>query len=279
METGVDVSRLPLDKAVDFSDMIFWACRRAADNAGWDDFASLALFRHIMQMADGVHLLLSANTSGPTIPLLRSMLESLISLKYIHQADYRQRSLCWVCAYIHQEIAIKELADTETAAGKQLRDIATKEHGSWQPRPNTQKARDDAEALRRYLLKPDLTSIEGEYQRLQKMDRNRPPKWYKLFNGPRNIYEIAQRVGLLALYKVSYGRWSATVHGTGATRLLVKQDDGSAEFKQVRFLDHPEQQEGDAELFLRLAAILMAKKFLTQLQMEKLIKEFFSTLE
>jgi uncharacterized protein (DUF433 family) len=74
----------PLATAIWLSDGVFEECRHTAPRPEWYDFPSLALFRHVIQMADGIQILLSAGTSSPTRPLLRSMLESLFSLKYIH---------------------------------------------------------------------------------------------------------------------------------------------------------------------------------------------------
>jgi len=39
-------------------------------------------------------------------------------LKYIHLDNYQQRSLCMLCAYIHQEIDMKEMVDDATEEGR-----------------------------------------------------------------------------------------------------------------------------------------------------------------
>lgn len=264
--------RLPLETAVLFCDKIFQKCRAVAKHPDWYDFPSLALFRHIVQMGDAIHILLSAGTSGPTIPLLRSMLESLMSLKYIHLDNYKQRSFCMLCAYIHEEIAIKEIADQKSEAGKKLSEVRVQEFKGWTPRPNrgSAKARNDASQLREVLKRPELAEIEAAWQELVHGDKfRRPPKWHKLLGGPTSIYRLAEEAQMLSLYKVFYQPWSSTVHGTDASRLLEGE---SGDFKELRVLENPEETETHAEIFLLDAAKLMRRKFLSDSDVNELLK-------
>ncbi|MGO9122173.1 MAG: DUF5677 domain-containing protein [Desulfomonilaceae bacterium] len=264
-------SVFPLATAVWLSDRVFQECRSAAPRPEWYDFPSLALYRHIIQMADGIEILLSAGTSAPSLPLLRSMMEALLSLKYIHTDQYEQRSLCWLCAFIHQEIDLKDMIDSRTESGKHLHDVIANEFDD----DTVAKAFEERSSgsrtireLRRELDRLDLADIETEYQRVKEQKRKRrkwyQPRWHELFRGPKSIYALAENVEMLRSYLVCYQLWSATVHGTDATRLLFTQEDGRAEFRSLRFLDDPDRIELDAELFLRLATDPMVKRFLQQ---------------
>ena len=71
-----------------------------------------------------------------------------------------------------------------------------------------------------------------------------------------------------------YEWWSATVHGTDATRLLFQQEDGSAEFQQLRSLEYLELEAQAAEVFLQLACQLMVRKFLRKGDLEVLLSRF-----
>jgi hypothetical protein len=110
-------SMITLEESVREAEKVFWSCRTAAQNPNDVDFPSLSLYRHVIHMADGVEVLCSASAVVAATPLLRSMLETLFSLTYIHQEDYEQRSLCWLCAYIHQEIQSKEKVTLGTEQG------------------------------------------------------------------------------------------------------------------------------------------------------------------
>jgi Family of unknown function (DUF5677) len=273
----LEETRLPLDLAVRWSDEVFHHCLHAAPHPAWEDFPSLVLFRHLIKMADGIQLLLSAGTSEPTIPLLRSMLEALFSLKYIHLDNYRPRSLCWLYAYIDQEMAFKEKINIGSESGEELRAVLATEHAmvSVNQTSSSSRIRDDVAELRDHLKHPDFKQMENEYAAFQQQGRSRkPPRWYKLFGGPINIYKLAEAVGMLSEYKVYYEWWSATVHGTDATRLLFQQEDGSAEFQQLRSLEYPELEAQAAELFLQLACQLMVRKFLRKGDLEVLLSRF-----
>jgi Family of unknown function (DUF5677) len=277
MDTEPEETRLPLGVAVRWSDQVFQKCLHAAPYPARDDFPSLALFRHIIKMADGIQLLLSAGSSEPTIPLLRSMLEALFSLKYIHLDNYRQRSLCWLYAYIDQEIAFKEKINTDSESGKKLGAVLAAEHDIVLANltPSSSRIIDHIAELRDHLKHPDLEQIEKEYAGLQQQDRShRPPRWYKLFSGPKNIYKLAEAVEMGSEYKVYYEWWSTMVHGTDAARLLFQQEDGVAEFKQLRSLEYPEREAQGAELFLQLACQLMVRKFLRKGDLEELLRHF-----
>jgi len=267
MASETSMARLSLNQAVQLSEEVSQRCRHAAENPDLEDFPSLALYRNLIQMADGIQILLPAGASRPTLPLLRNMLESFFSIKYIHQEDYGRRSLCWLCAYIHQEIDLKEMIDPSTTAGMAFQDIVVKEFPEGPPdtMPGDARVARDAEALRQCLANPKLVPVEEEYRRLKDRYR-RPPKWHRLFNGPSSIYRLADSVGMLSYYELFYGVWSATVHGTDATNLLFEQNDGSTEFRPLRFIEYPEQIEQGAELFLQLATQQMMKRFLSENQ-------------
>jgi hypothetical protein len=257
--------RLPLDVAVLRCDRIFLKCQQKAPNPNWYDFPSLALFRHLIQMGDAIHILILAGSSTPTIPLLRSMLESILLLKYIHRKDYKQRSLCMLCAYIHQEIAIRERLDPQSKDGKRFYEVIAEEFKGWRPNSFQEGAgaRHDVAQLRELLANPELENIEERHRRHPRQ------KWYSMFDGPKNLYKLAKRVGMLSSYELFYRPWSTTVHGTDVSRLL----DGKGDFQELRYLEEPDHMETHAEIYLQMAARLMGRKFLSERDIEGLVEE------
>lgn len=276
--------QLPLESAVKFAEVLFQKCLDAAEDHGWCDFPSLVLFRHIIQMADGIQILLAAGSSGPTLLLLRSMLESYISLKYIHLADYRQRTLCWLCSYIHQKIDDMELRDKDTPSGREFLETVAKEEEKLFPSLASLSSpyrRDVARLLDR-LRQPDLAEIEKKYQHLKQggkaggKPKNIAPKWHTLYDSQiGGARKLAQAVGMLTEYKLVYQRWSATVHGTDASRLLQKQEDGGTGFAPLRSPKFAKRAERDARHFLISAQRVMVEKFLPRTPTE-VLAEWYS---
>ncbi len=131
--------------------------------------------------------------------------------------------------------------------------------------------------FREELQHPDLEPIEKEYCRLQQKNRyGKGPSWYRLVGVKHGNYGLAKAVGMLVEYKVCYEWWSATVHGSDATRLLLKQEDGSTEFAPLRYLQHPKRLEQGAQGFLLLAYRLMMRKFLGERNAKQFFSDFFA---
>jgi hypothetical protein len=84
-----------------------------------EDLAVLFLYRHIIEMTDGIEVLLSQSCVNPAIPLLRSSFEALISMEYIveNEDDYVDRSLAWLCIYIYDRLKMYESLDFTTERG------------------------------------------------------------------------------------------------------------------------------------------------------------------
>lgn len=60
-------------------------------------------------------------------------------------------------------------------------------------------------------------------------------EWYSLFDGPRNIYELAKVVNASAQYEVFYRDWSTVAHGADVLKGIVgAQVDGIVGFSQLR---------------------------------------------
>ena len=65
------------------------------------------------------------------------------------------------------------------------------------------------------LAKPLLRPIEAEFGGFRR------PKWYRLFDGPSNLFELAKHLNLGACYDMLYPRWSRTAHGQDLLSFLV----------------------------------------------------------
>jgi hypothetical protein len=259
----IDVAQPLLRNAVDFADRTFWRCRAVALRPDREDFPPLALYRHIIEMTDGIAFLISEGASGPCAPILRSSFEAWLNLTYImkKETEYRQRSLAWLCAFIHSEIEQKEMLDPATSRGgmfkKRLKAEAPKVLEKLGPV-------DKLEPLQQLLKQPDLTPFEAEFQRLTQEKSGDPPYWCSLVSGgPTSLQKLADRLGRGASHRVFYGSWSKLIHGVDATRFLTERPDGTAQFNRLR---DPELRmklyAWHALWLINVATKLMLKKFI-----------------
>jgi hypothetical protein len=76
--------------------------------------------------------------------------------------------------------------------------------------PSVKPALDNQSEL---LKLPAYQPIVQEYERTRKKD-GQNPNWYRLFNGPKNMQELASRMNLPFLYEILYRKWSENVHST-----------------------------------------------------------------
>jgi hypothetical protein len=99
-----------------------WAmqrCHAASDALGGEneDLAAFVLYRHMIELTDGIEVMFAASCVDAAVPALRALFEASLSLDFILREDYTRRSLAWTCAYMHQRIAAHQTLDVNTQAG------------------------------------------------------------------------------------------------------------------------------------------------------------------
>jgi Family of unknown function (DUF5677) len=98
--------------------------------------------------------------------------------------------------------------------------------------PRLAAAIDNLESMLRL---PLYQQAEAEYQRLIGQGEKNPP-WYRLFNGPRSIDELAKRLNLSSFYEVLYRDWSGPTHGTDILQgKIFRNATDTVDFVQIRY--------------------------------------------
>jgi len=256
-----------LREVVDYADNTFWRCREVAERPDREDHAPLALYRHIIEMGDGIETLISQGCSGPSSALLRSCFEPCLALKYIVKENYEPRSLAWLCSYLHSEIELKGVLDRDTKKGEKLASALQKE--APEILEKLRPARCIGE-LQEALAEPHFAEMEAKYQRLKEKS-GRPPYWCALVGGPKSLPELAYRLSWGAPYQVFYGPWSTLIHGFDASRFVEELSDGNVEFKPLRDPAELKRNACLAEWFVSYATKSMIRSFLPE-EAEKFIK-------
>jgi len=81
----IEVASPLLKDVIDYADSIFWLCLEAAERPDLEDHAPLVLYRHIIEMSDGIEALISEGCAGPAWPLLRSCFEVLYRFRQVKE--------------------------------------------------------------------------------------------------------------------------------------------------------------------------------------------------
>ena len=196
-------------------------CSKAPDSdrrGGRDeDVAAIALYRHLLELVDGVEVLLSNGCSEASVPIVRSTFETSLSLRFIlHDRDrYSQRSLAWVYQSALDQIGDAERYAPESERGRVFSDDFRRQFEDVQLSELATMSSDRITSLKCLLDLEHFQAVRSEYESLRKKkDR---PNWYELFEGPRNVRELARTVGWGGVYALFYSDWSRAVHGLGAS--------------------------------------------------------------
>jgi hypothetical protein len=232
----IDFSSL-IEESVNFGTHILkWELNEAI---GGDENVPVGLtIRHILDLLDSVSVLVRNSCADPCKLILRGALEAQLGLEFILQNDTKKRSLAFLVCNYHNDLKLllkvkpgeqgydqllsKMKADRSIPKGIKLPQF-----------PNLENNIDNLKSL---LAMPHYIQAEKEYQALMKKGIKNP-NWFQLFNGPRNIEQLANTLKRHALYEVLYRGWSSSIHGTDVIKSKLHQTvDGNVEIIQLRHL-------------------------------------------
>src|SRR5205809_932897 len=123
IEAACPVLREVINKAT----LVFDDCHRAAAGDADEGLPIMMSNLHVIEMADGIEILLGSSSVHPAKLLLRSMLEGTLSIQYILRADSKRRSFAWLVARAHRRLSAYEAMSPHTQAGKEFRSLLTKD--------------------------------------------------------------------------------------------------------------------------------------------------------
>jgi hypothetical protein len=211
-----------LREVVNHASWAFQRCQAAPINQGGEneDLAAHVLYRHLIELVDGIEVLFSSSCADASVPLIRAAFEASVSLRYILATDYTQRSLSWTHSYIRARMKIHERLDRTTARGADVGKIFERDLDPTIASPVVYDSGPSVARLVAVLNRPEFVPIEAEFQRTQIDRRKKCPDWYELFNGPRHRRELARSVSQEAQYEGFYGEWSSFSHAADASNYV-----------------------------------------------------------
>jgi hypothetical protein len=230
----IEVASPLLQELVNYGTNALARCASTVSGGVDENIAVLTLYRHVIEMTDGIEVLVSQCCPDPTVLLLRSSFEALLSIEYILETEeeYVRRSLAWLVGHIHNELDLCDRLDDSTTKGRQFRRSVESDktipsiaisHICGKP---VKGLRD---SLRSFLKKPHVEVIEDEFA-----GYDRPPPWYHVFGGPANLCDLAKFVERGGQYEFLYRLWSETVHAQSASPLLQQDESGQQVIQRLR---------------------------------------------
>lgn len=257
----IAIASLLLQELVNFSTNALARCATSKSLSGKDDedIAVLALYRQIIELTDGIEVLLSQSCTIAAIPLLRSSFEAFLAIEYIleNETDYVQRSLAWLVGYVHKRIEMYERFDPSTNKGQEAKRLFDDDKvvaSMQKPIASVADAQKAILNLQTMLAKPHLQLIETEYKKYSR------PEWYSLFGGPKNLRELAQRLQRGGHYEILYRQWSLTTHAQDFLPFVTRTTEGKGAIKRLRDPGLIREIAGHTANFILAATRLVLRK-------------------
>lgn len=197
--------------------------------------------RSVIDLLDGIELLVRGGSSFSCFPLLRSAMEGYWGMKWVLDDTTGRRGKVYQVAHAHRAIEYSQRFDRRTRANEQLRKAL-------EGQPHVQLLKGggvDADAVARkklaLLAEPEYADIEQAWQtaaaKRKKAGRAGAPAWYSIFGKPESIRALAYAVEEGFTYETMYALHSDSVHGGNALDHIGPAPEG--EEKPIRPIRHP----------------------------------------
>jgi hypothetical protein len=227
------------------------------------DLAAGFLYRHMIEMTDGIEVLVRQSAITPAIPLVRSSFEAWLALTYILEdsAQYRTRALSWIAHYAlvrregHRRMDRTRPENVEFEADR--RDDLIGDKVADVKHEDIQRAIRNMDEM---LDDETLSPFRDAFERIRGNGRRRTVFWAELHGGPGSVYRLAKHLRHGLKYHLLYGDWSMTGHAGDFSHFFVPAGD-KAGIRPLRRPDELRGVGGDAAAFLLDATRIMLNHF------------------
>lgn len=230
----IQLSSPLLIELVNFSTNLLGRCQCFARNGENIDIAPIILFQHIIEIADGIEVLLSNVCCNAAIPNIRALFEAINSLEYIVEKDFEQRSLSWLCCYLLNRKNDLEKYDATTQKGKDLEKAYFDQFNIDNILTNSGLSIDpDLAEINLILASPQIAFYVDEYKAIKRREK-KSPNWFHFFSGPQNRRDLSTHLKHSAEYSLLYGKWSSIAHATNLHDYFTSTAQGQSAFWSIR---------------------------------------------
>jgi len=252
-----------IDEFVNFGTHVFkWVIEQSK---GSDEQMPLMMFlRDMLEKADSISILIKNSSVDPSKVILRSLFELHLFVCYLLEEHFTDRSMSFLVWDAKRKIRLNKKFDKDSSSFQQTKKLMLKDKSIDYPTmldhlPSVRPALDTLNSL---LKREEYIRINKEYERTK---RNGPanPSWYSLFNGPKNVQELAFRVEVPFLYEILYRDWSGNVHSTDVVSgKIVKKKGSNALNNKVEGDIIQIRLPKDAQSVVSYTLILMLRTFI-----------------
>lgn len=235
-----------------------WIFSRVWESNAGDLTAEIVLLilRHIMEMADAVHILLLQSATRPAQVQLRSMFEGMLYLEFILEADSDRRARAYmVGSRLHYLRFAKRLLKGSEARKQFLKEVETDPLVSDEMLATWISDSVEVEAAEAYLEGDELGDVYAAFPR-------KKVHWYQALEGkPSDLRALAIHLNKGAQYILIDG-WSRAVHpDTIPAQIDTSDDPNSRRVRTFRDGGDMSNTATAAARILRLSVEMVLKRF------------------
>lgn len=227
------------------------------DKPIWKDERSLPVilsFRHALELLDAISVLIRHGLADPCKTLLRCLFETCMYIEYILKDRTGQRAMSFlVCHTKHKKRSYLQMMPGSPER-KEFMAILKKD--SIDIHINNvviDGIPQRIQNLEQLLAKPEYREVSEEYERVRR-DAGGTPNWLCLFKGPKNIKQLADRLGHSGRYEILYRSGSRATHSLDLIDGNISRGpNGLVNFVQIR---NPEFAQSATSLGISFALSL-----------------------
>jgi len=260
----IDVSSQLLKEEIDWTVNFFFRCFQSSKNKVEEEIAIFMLYRHVIEMTDGINELLRQCCPKPSLLLLRSSFEALLSLDYIFEKDTTIRALACYHSFLLEEEKYGKSLLTDYKEGSEHKKALSEDKylAGTDIKFDEEDTMKILKEVEEELQNNKYAKINSEREKIIKGNRgNKYPKWYSYFNGPRSLYKLSIHLKRQAQYLNLYNDWSRKSHAIDFSQVYLKNDKSGIEIKQIRAKDEFVNVSSFTSLFLIEATRMMIKNY------------------
>lgn len=227
-----------LEELCNIASTVFGRGERSASRVKGNPASLLHLYHHIIQVADGIHVLCNNSCFNASFPLLRSLWEASLSMQYMTEDNFEDRSIAWIVCYYLEKLEEVENLNFQTPKGLEFIKLKESDENlkDWDLGFTDQnQIRKITNNLKNIINKSKYKSV------LEKIPKNalKNKSWYSVNNGPLNLKELAIKLNRPIEYEIFFKHSSSITHGKDAGR-AVKFFEGRWYIQDIRNKDNGE---------------------------------------
>lgn len=215
------------------SNLAFWDIKAVV---GGDEILPPILFlRNFLEYIDACSVLVRQSCIEPCNTILRTILENFLYIEYLLEERTIERSRCFLVWNAFENKKLYLSMDGKSDPYKKIEAAFKRDKLLNDQKPYVLPGIEKNIKNNDLLLKAEENELIVEEYFRTKNKLNKNPNWYSLYNGPRNIEKLAERLGFITYYEILYRGLSSSTHGTSIIQGKVTRNiDKGIDIYQIR---------------------------------------------